>query len=172
MPENFGRTEPYKEGELNVTPETAEASVEKVITPTQKEMSEAQERRFEVDGNIFVYSYNEGSGISAENKARFPEAKEVGHLSGQVKVGEAVKKLDVKRAINTNKEVMFVGTIDDKPVPTDIAQQLYEKYTRWSPTQGYLQTPKDHYRNAGEMKANEERDLEVRVGEEPWKGLL
>ena len=54
MAEKFERTEPYKEGELNVTPETAEAAVEKVITPTQKEMSEVQERQFEVNGNIFV----------------------------------------------------------------------------------------------------------------------
>jgi hypothetical protein len=165
MPEKFERTEAYKEGELNVTPETAEAAAERVMTPAQKEMSERQEKQFEVQGNIFILSWEHGNGISDEDQVRFPGANEVQNLSGQMKVGEKIKKIDVKKAKSLDgRTVWFAGTINDQPVPTEIAQKLYDKYV----AERRLASPTDHYFIA--RKANEERDLAA--SGELWEGLL
>jgi hypothetical protein len=172
MPGQFERTEPYKEGELNVTQETAEAAVEKVITPKQKEMSEMQERRLEIDGGIILFSLDQGDSISEEDRKQFPEADKVYRFSGQLKVGEALKKVDVREATNNEKkEVTFFGAINGEPVPTDIAERLFDKYSGLM-QQRQLKRPQEHYRDAGAARANQERDLGVRVGEEPWAGLL
>ena len=108
--------------------------------------------------------------MSDEDKARFPKAAWVEHLSGQVKVGDAVKKVEIRRGINSNKtEVALIGTVDGKPMPTDITQQVYEKYL-YVPSEREPRTPTEHYGSA--KRANEERDLGITANEEPWKGLL
>jgi len=136
MSEKFGRTEPYKEGEFEATPENREAKAEEMMTPAQKDLSQAREQHMEKHGLILQFdtkSYSRDvkgahstSEMPPEVASRWPEAYAAQRLTGKTQDGREIVLMGVLEGEGRH----YMGTINGKEVPPEVARQLWEKHDK------------------------------------------